>query len=567
MGFSNSSVEPRIHIFSAWENAKHILATILLVSLLINILSLAFPLALLQVYDRIIPNSSLPTLYLLTIGVLVALTLETLFRISRSYVSAWADAKFEHQTSCNAFKTMINSTLSEYEQRGHGVHLEQINSLSQLRDFYAGQAITSLIDIPFVLIFIFLIAYIGGVLIFVPLIIITAFILFTIFINQHLKALLMQRREHEDRRLNFIIEVLQSIHTIKSMTMEAQMLRRYERLQGSSAINDHKLSIKASQVMSFGLLVSQLSMVATVAVGALLVLQGQLTIGGLAACTLLSGRCLQPINRATSVWNRLQSIRIAEDKLQEVFKLPPEYVPTQKQLAHIDGHICFEHVNFRYDKNNNTSTNEDDENWLFKNISLDIPAKTTVGITGDGLSGKSSLLWLIMGLYQPDQGRILIDDHDIQKLKIQNIRQHIAYLPQHGDLFNGTIIDNLTLFQEQKYYKQAIEVSQLLGLDSIIERLPKGYHTPVANHAMESLPRGIIQRIAIARALIHKPPIVLFDEANTAMDMQGDTILINVLEQLKGTCTLILVSHRPSLLAHADKIFILENKNLVEKVT
>ncbi|ODN42379.1 peptidase domain-containing ABC transporter [Piscirickettsia litoralis] len=559
MEFSNPAAGTHIHIFSAWENAKHVLVAILLVSLLINVLSLAFPLALLQVYDRIIPNASLPTLYLLTTGVIIALILETIFRISRSYISAWADAKFEHQTSCSAFKTMIDSTLSEYERRGHGVHLEQINSLNQLRDFYAGQAISSLVDIPFVLLFLLLIGYIGGILVLVPLIIITAFVLFTIFINQHLKDLLMKRREHEDRRLNFIIEVLQSIHTIKSMTMEAQMMRRYERLQGSSAINDHKLSIKASHVMSFGLLVSQVSMVCTVAIGALLVLNGQLTIGGLAACTLLSGRCLQPINRATSVWNRLQSIRIAEDKLQEVFKLPAEYSPEQKQLNEVEGHICFENVSFRYE-------DKEEEDWLLEDINLNIPAKTTIGITGDGLSGKSSLLWLIMGLYQAHRGRVLIDNCDIQKLKIQSIRQHIAYLPQHGDLFNGTIIDNLTLFQEQKYYKKAIEVSQLLGLDYIIERLPKGYHTPVANHAMESLPRGIIQRIAIARALIHKPPIVLFDEANTAMDMQGDSILINVLEQLKGTCTLILVSHRPSLLAHADRTFTLEKSKLVEKI-
>ena len=539
----------------SWRGSGHVVSSIILASLLINILSLAFPLALLQIYDRIIPNVAMNTLVLLVIGVGIALILEALMRISRSYVGAWADAKFEHIIGCQAFKRIMESYLLVFEREGSGKHMKRLNAISTLRDFYAGQAIVSVIDMPFVLVLLALIAYIAGWLVLVPVAMLTIFLFSAVKNARHLKVILDDRQDQDDRRSNFIIETLSNIHTVKSITMEAQMQRRYERLQRTNAVNDHDLSLQGAKSMGISTSISQLTIIAVVAFGSILVINGLLTIGGLAACTLLSGRCLQPVNLLVGLWSRLQAIKIAREDLDKVLSLEQESAPNLPDISGFKGEIEFKNVSFRY---------SDKSKWTLKDINLKIPERTAISITGAGEGGKSTLMWLLMGMLRPQEGEILLDGQDSSKFNASSYRKLVAYLPQLSVLFNGTIMENLTLFEEETFHDQAVAAAGAVGLSGIIEHLANGYDTQVADQAIEALPRGINQRIAIARALTFQPAIVIFDEANTAMDMRGDAIIRSMLKKIVGKCTLILISHRPSILELAEKHYVMEAAELRE---
>jgi len=538
----------------AWNATGHVLGTILIASLIINIVSLAFPLTLLQIYDRIIPNQAYSTLILLIIGVTVALIIETLLRITRSYVGAWADSKFEHLMGCRAFETLFNGSLEDYMREGSGRHLKRINSINLMRDFYAGQALVTLADLPFVLILFALLILIVGWLTLVPFIILVVFIVITLVHAKHLEDLLQGRKLHDDRRASFLIETLTNIHTIKSITMEAQMMRRYERLQNTSTVNDYDVSIMGSDAMIQSTMLSQLTVIIMVTIGITMVMNGSLTIGGLAACTLLSGRVLQPISNLVGVWTRLQSIKLARDELQEILDLPPEFKLDAPKLIVTEGEIFFNNVNFRYKK---------DAPYILKNFNLIVRPKEAICITGKGLQGKSTICWMLLAMLRPESGQVTIDGQNIFDCNFRSLRQQIGYLPQQGMLFNGTIMENLTMFQKGiEWHKKAIAAAKLVGLNDTVEHLPTGYETMVADQSIEALPRGMRQRIAIARAFVHEPPIIIFDEANTAIDMQGDALIKELLEKLVGRVSLIVISHRPSITKIIPKQYLFENGSL-----
>lgn len=529
---------------------------ILLASFFINVLSLVMPLSLLQIYDRILPNTSLNTLALLVTGIALALLFEAGFRIGRSYLSGWIGARFEHMAGCAAVERILSSSVNEFEKGGSGVHLERMSSLGTLKEFYAGQAIMTLFDLPFSILFLALISYLAGGLVFVPIVLITFFALNAWHIGTRLRKVISERMVADERRFNFIIEVLTGIHTLKSMAMETQMLRRYERLQEACAKSDYEVTRFSSSAMNLGALYSQLTMFAVVGFGSTFVIDGQLTVGGLAACTMLSGRAMQPLQRAVGIWARFQSIQLAREKLREIFKMQPEIQGALPVLdTSYDGSIELQNVGLQFG---------DDEEPIFSNINLRVEPGQIVGIAGGNASGKSSLLYLMMGAMRATEGRVLIGGQDINEVDPNSVRRRISYLPQHGVLFNGTILENLTMFKPELEEK-ALRIARLLGLDDVVARMPLGYDTSVGNGAYDTLPRGIKQRVAIARALMTDPVVLLFDEANAAMDSAGDKVLTEFLEQARGKRTLILVSHRPSLLKMADVVYDLQDGDLTRR--
>ncbi|GAB6051588.1 hypothetical protein JCM17960_04080 [Magnetospira thiophila] len=525
-------------------------------SLFLNILSLALPLALLQVYDRIVPNSSRGTLLMLIFGVIAALLLESLLRIARSSITGWIGARFEHRAGCAAFDHMMGTSLQDFERVGSGVQLERISSLRTVKEFYAGQAVTAVLDLPFVILFMALIWMLGGNLVWVPMTTLGIFAVVTIIKSGTLKRAIDNYTQARDRRLNFTIEVLGGVHSVKAMAMESLMMRRYSRLQEATAEADYQVALENAGAMSTGVFFSQLTMISVAAYGSTLVVDNVITVGMLASCTLLSGRALQPLQRAVGLWTRFQTVRLARTRLKEIFTLPQQELPADINRDPIEGALTLRGVKFRYGENLPE---------IMTDINLDVQPGECVGIAGSNSSGKSTLLGLMTGALNPTAGEVLIDGiplhhHDPYILK----HGGIAYLPQEGQLFQGSILENLTMYRPE-LEDEAIEVANLLGLDDVVATLPYGYDTRVGDAAYESLPRGIRQRIAIARALVGEPKIVLFDEANTAVDGTGDAYLRLTLERLKGVCTLILVTPRPSLLRLANRAFDLKDGTLVPR--
>ncbi|USG62289.1 peptidase domain-containing ABC transporter [Sneathiella marina] len=544
---------------------RHGRADIIYASGALNVLALALPIMILQVYDRIIPNNATETLLLLVIGVGIAVIFEACFRLARSYLTARAGASFEHIAGCRALHRTLGTDIVRFEKEATGVYLHRFNAIESLREFMSGHSLLVFIDLPFAFIFMFLVGFIAGPLIFVPLILLVIFAFVTLAVGHGLKKALNDRSVWDERRYNFLIEVLTGIHTVKGLALEAQMVRRYERLQETTANVIRNVAFKNNIAQSLGTIFSQITLVAVAAYGSVLVINESLTIGGLAACTLLSGRALQPLLRAMGVWTHYQNIKLSQERVKAILELPQEKIsdPAEESkspatvpipVPQTGSQIELEDVTFGY--GGNTSP-------LFEKVNATFTAGKTTAISGANGSGKTTLLWLMMGLITPQSGRVLLNGVDIAKADPIKVRQHIAYLPQTGIVFHGTIMENLTMFRRGPIVDEAVKQCKTLGLDSVIKRLPKGYDTVIGEGAMDSLPGGVRQRIAIARAIVTKPEVILFDEANTSLDMSGDEILKNALLQLKDQSTIILVSHRPSLLKISDSGYKIQNRNVV----
>jgi len=524
---------------------RQVLPELILVSLFMNLLSLALPLVLLQVYNRILPNAALSTFALLVLGIGGALILESLLRLGRSYLTGWVSARFEHNAGVAALRRLLDAPLQDVERAGSGIHLERLNALSTVKDFYAGQSLLSMIDLPFAALYLGIIWLLGGWLVLVPLGLLTAFVILAVVLGDRLRGAIEHRMSLDDRRINFIIEVLRGAHTLKAMAMEAQMLRRYERLQEGSGAANQAVTRASAAAQGLGAFFSQAAMAATVGVGSYIVVTEDMSVGALAACTLLAGRSLQPIQRALGVWTRFQTIRLARQRLHAIFAMEAEAEPGLPDARAVKGRLTLDGVAFRF---------ADDAPMILRDVSMDIQPGECVGIAGGNGSGKTTLLGLMSGALKPAAGRVMLDDQPLDGLDPRRLKRHIAYLPQQGELFRGTMLENVTMFDPTQA-EAAIAEAEALGLGPIVASLPLGWDTVVGDSAGETLPRGIRQRIAIARALLPKPRVVLFDEANMAVDSAGDGHIKAVLDRLKGDRTLVLVTHRPSLLKMADRVF------------
>ncbi|EME69816.1 ABC-type protease/lipase transport system, ATPase and permease component protein [Paramagnetospirillum caucaseum] len=524
-------------------------------SLFLNILGLALPMALLQVYDRILPNKSVGTMVFLMGAVLGALLLESTLNFCRSWITGWVGAKFEHNAGCTALSHLVMAGVDEFEKEGSGAHLERMNSLATVREFYAGQAMLTLLDLPFAILYLSLVAMMGGWLVLVPVTLLVLFCLTAVILGGKLRGALQKRMTADDRRFNFIIEVLGGIHSVKAFAMEAQMVRRYERLQETCAEGAYQVALNSSTAMGVSSFFSQATTICVAMFGALVVLNGEMTTGGLAACSMLAGRAMAPIQKALGVWTRFQSFMLARHRLTELFKLRPESKKGLPKLTTPKGALEMRDCSFRYGEKLPI---------IIRDTSINIREGECIAISGGNGSGKTTLLTLMQGAIKPTQGEVLVDGQPITMYEPQSVRDHIAFLPQMGVLFQGTILQNITMFRKE-FDDVAVETAALLGLDEVVATMALGYDTAVGDGAYDSLPRGIKQRIAIARALVNNPRIVLFDEANTAVDTTGDNFLRVWLERAKGKRTLVLVTPRPSLVKLADRVFDLKDGTLLAK--
>ncbi len=520
-----------------------------------NLLALGLPIVMLQAYDRIIPNQATDTLSLLMAGLALTVVLDTVLRIVRARVTAWSAARFEHALNKRLIDRMLDAPLTAFERDAVGVHLDRFGAIDTLRDFYGGQAILHLVDLPFVVIFLMLIGFIGGPLIIVPVVVMVISAALTVAVGRNLSRALRERATLDDRRYNFIIEVLNGIHNIKGLAIEKLMVRRYERLQASSAQAASGVAYHSGMSQTISAMSANVSMIALAAFGAVLVLDQQMTMGALAACTLLGGRAIQPLLRAVSIWTQFQSIEVAENRISGIADMPSETAGEFRDPGKLAGAIRLEHVTYAYGGDRNAP--------ILRDVSMDIAPGETVSIAGDNGSGKSTLLRVMSGLIQPSSGTLKFDIYPSDQLHPRLLRDQIAYLPQYSSLFRGTLLDNLTMFRGQEAMESALELSRKLGLEQTIARLPDGLDTWIGDNMTYALPGGVRTKIALVRALVGEPRIVLFDEANSGFDKDSDELLRNLLLEMRGTVTMVVASHRPSLLNFADRRLQLVNGQLV----
>ena len=532
-------------------------AELLVASAAQNILSLALPITILQVYDRIIPNQSLNTLGVFLVALAIILVIDFLLSIGRFYITGWTGARIQHKLACRAVSHIFRSDLRAFEALPPGAHLQRLRGSDSIKNFFAGQGLLLAVDLPFAGLFFVLIGLIAGPLALVPIVVMVMLFFAGRTAGNKLTQALEARRQTDDRRYNFMIEVLSAIRTIKGLGMETLMVRRYARLQGSSAEASYNVADGGTWSRATGQMFSQLTGIAVGALGSVMVIDGELTMGGLAACTLLASRSAQPMMRALGTWTQFQNARISRDQVGGVLSMPLESSPDAPDMHPIQGHVRLEDVSFSYG---------DEDHDLFRGVNFSLEKGESIAISGTNGSGKSTLLGLMMGLLIPSSGRVLIDGENVWDFDAVSLRAQVVYLPQKPALFQGTILENLTMFRGDAHVDAAMQMAERLGLHEAIGRMPRGYDTMVEHAANDGLPGGVRQRIALVRALtlVEDPKLILFDEANTFLDQKSDALLLDLLKEYRQSCAMAIVSHRPSFLALADRSFEIRERRVHE---
>lgn len=519
-------------------------------SALINLLGLALPLAILHVYDRVLPNQAFSTLAMLVFGLIAVIILDSALRIARGAIMGWQAAAFGHQQSMDAMARLMSSNPSHLQDTKDSTLLSQLQALSDMAEFQGSTARLLLIDIAWVPIFAIVITVIAGPLIAVPVAFLLTFVAYVSFETRRLRQIIDTREEVEDRKYDFMLETLQTMQTVKSHAMEPLMMRRFERLQSASSLELKKNVLSSQTIAQAAGLFALLMTMGVVFFGALMVIGGSLTIGALAACMLLSSQMMQPIIRSLQSWTQIVRndhkkaeveklyAQVADQAavIEPIVRHQPKFAPASIQIRDLGFHGSNQRV-------------------VFEHVNLDIAPGQFVGLKGIDGSGRSVLLRNIMGELTPASGEISINGASPEQAR--NVVSYVGQVPQ---VFRGSILDNLTLFGTYTA-EDAKWVADLTGLSAEIHRLPDGFDTQLLGNANQELSTAFSQLICIARAIVSKPAVLLLDASNNGLDAKTETAFSQMLEHLSGKVTMILATQRPSLLARADVIFELSNKS------
>jgi ATP-binding cassette, subfamily C, bacterial LapB len=517
-------------------------ATVYIASFVINLLALSLPLSIMQVYDRVIPNHSLATLAWLFLGLAAALVIDFILKTLRSALLSWQATRFARNVENEGVARFLRAPNGTFEREPAAVHVNRYAAASALAEFHSGQARLALIDLPFVGIALTVMAIVGGLIVLVPASLFLGFAALAIVRARKFRKILDARTTQDNRKYDFIAEVLTGIHTVKAMAMEPQMQRRFERLQEAVAATTMS-SISTGQAnQTAALLFGSASQLVVVATGGTQVINDQLSMGALACCTMLSGQILQPLLRAISLWTEQETVAHRRAEIKSLLDLPSAEVPLEIHTM-VDGNIRFEGVTYSYPNEINHPLSVSD---------FSIEAGTIVGVKGKESSGRTTLLKLIKGEIEPTAGSVMVDGVSTLAPRFASIRRHIAYVGAAPVIFSGTIMENLTMFGPEKR-DFARKMAQLLGLEATINLLPDGYETKLGEGIADDLPMSIAQQVNIVRALTNRPRILALDEANMLLDAVAEPALIKALNFLRGSLTVIVVTHRPSLLGLCDR--------------
>jgi ATP-binding cassette subfamily C protein LapB len=524
-------------------------ADVIAASVVINLLGLALPLAILQVYDRIVPNSAVATLTLLIIGVCCAVVLETILRIARSHVIAWSAMKVAWKTNVDAAIRVATGPAHLVDAQPAARWIQRLQAVATVSEFHISPSPLVLIDLVFVVIFLALLAFSSIWLAAVPLVIFLLFGIAAIQRGRELRDATTGRMSAEARIRDFLIEVMNGIVTVKALGAEQQILRRFERLSEQAAAHTNNVVRLADDAQSFGSIVSILTQIATSTLGAILVINGEVSIGVVACGTMLAGRVIQPLLRLVSAWNEIQSVMVAEVIAKPIFDLPESDRPTVQagDCEQPPAKLAFDNVWFM---------DEGGQAPVLAGANLEVMPGEIVAITGRDNIGKSTAARLAAGQFVPERGHVLVDGVDAS-IAVACMRGSVAVVDQRNATVRGSVLNNLTLFRDSERLEAARAATRAIGLENDINRLPRGYDTRLGEGATETLSVGLLQRIAIARAIAGSPRLLILDEANSSLDHESDLALGHGLVSLKGKITIILITNRPSFAAIADRQFTL----------
>jgi ATP-binding cassette subfamily C protein LapB len=521
---------------------------------ILNLIALASPLFVMNVYDRVVPNSALETLWVLSIGVAIVFVFDFLIKTLRAHFIDNTGKKIDVELEGRLFDQLLNMRLKD-RPASVGSFANLLRELEVLRDFFTSATLVSFVDLPFIVIFIAMFWYIGGPIAFVFMAVLPVTILIGLAIHVPIRNSVQAAMAMGSGKHAVLVETLGNIETVKGLGCEAAMRARWMRDTADSAkhaVRSRSLSHLAMNLTGF---VQQSAYVIIIIVGVHLIKEGDMTTGGLVACSILSGRVMGPFAQIAQLITRLHHTMSAYKELDRVMTLPVERDDTDSFLHRpkIEGSLEFRNVTFSYPGSKLPA---------LKDANIQIAAGERVGVVGRTGSGKSTLGKLALSLYEPDQGSVLVDGADLRQIDPADLRRWTGYMPQDVSLFQGTVRQNIGMAHPQASDQDILRAAQLSGTHDFMRTHPMGYGLHVGERGA-TLSGGQRQAISIARALVRDPNILVMDEPTSSMDAQSEALLVQRLKAFLNGRTLLLITHRPSLLDLVDRIIVMDDGQVV----
>ncbi|MBF0449068.1 MAG: type I secretion system permease/ATPase [Magnetococcales bacterium] len=527
---------------------------VLLAAFLSNVLSLSVMIFIMVVYDRIIPNNATESLLVLTIGVGIALLFDLIVKSLRAIFVDRAGERADLSMGMQLYNHLLDISMAE--RRGStGTLASMLREFESLREFFTSASLVALVDLPFILLFIGVIYLVGGPLAYVPIITVPLILLMGLLVQPVMRRLAKDSIKQNQQKQSVVVETLTGLETIKTSRAAPIMRNRWQ-----NAILDHsKFSSKSRWVSQIMLNITgfsqQVAQVAVIVYGAALVQKGEVTMGALVASVMMTSRCLAPLAQLAQTLTRIFHIRASYDALNKLMHRQTERVEGRSYISRskLEGKIEFRHVFFRYPEQDNDALSD---------ISFTINPGEKVAFLGKIGSGKSTVARLLLGLYEPLEGSILVDNTDLRQIDPSDLRANIGSVLQDICLFTGSVRQNIAMGGNRPSDEEILRVAELAGVHDFISQTPQGYDLLLAERG-EGLSGGQRQAIAIARALISKPSILLMDEPTSSMDGASELQLIKRLKVEMSEKTLIVVTHRTTLLELVDRVIVIDRGRVV----
>lgn len=523
-------------------------------SLIINLIGLIIPLFVMNVYDRVVPNQATATLWVLALGVAGAFIFDLLLKTLRGLCLDLAGKKTDLIISATLFERIAGMSMKHRPARV-GSFAQNIHEFQSLRDFLASLTLASVIDLPFTLLILAVIAFIGGHLVWIPLLAFPIAALIGLMLQRPLAQVMERSMALASERQSSLIETLGGLDAVKANNAESERQYLWEQTIGTLSRLELRARLLSTFAMNSTVFLQQLAGVVTIVLGVYMIIAGDLSMGGLIACYMLGSRALAPLTQVSGLLTRYQQARVTLDSVNQMMNLPQERHEEERPLKRetLQGAIEFRQVDFHY---------PEQEQAALKDISLTIRPGEKIGIIGRSGSGKSSLAKLIMGLHQADAGSLLIDGMDVRQLDVSDLRHNIGYVPQDIQLFSGTLRDNLVSGARYVEDELVLQASEMAGVHEFARLHPKGYELQVGERGQQ-LSGGQRQNVALARALLLDPTILLLDEPTSAMDNATEERLKQRLAAISANKTLLLVTHRASMLSLVDRLIIIDRGRII----
>ncbi|UCO96922.1 type I secretion system permease/ATPase [Metapseudomonas lalkuanensis] len=523
-------------------------------SLLINLIGLGAPLFVMNVYDRVVPNQAVATLWVLAVGISGAYIFDLLLKTMRGLCLDLAGKKTDLIISATLFERIVGMAM-KYRPMRVGSFAQNIHEFQTLRDFLASLTLTSVIDLPFTLLILLVIGLLGGHLVWVPVLAFPLAMGISWLLQKPLVATMDRTMALAAERQSSLIETLGGLDAVKVNNAESDRQYLWEQTIGTLGRLELRVKMLSSLAMNLTLMIQQLAGVVMIVAGVYLIMAGDLSMGGLIACYMLNGRALGPLTQLSGLLTRYQQARLTMKSVDHMMDLPQERQEGEQPLVRtkLQGSLELRQINFTYPHQQTPALSE---------VNLIVRPGEKIGIIGRSGSGKSSLAKLIVGLYQADSGSLLVDGTDIRQLDVSELRHNVGYVPQDIQLFSGTLRDNLMSGARYVEDELVLQAAELSGVHEFARLHPQGYELQVGERG-QNLSGGQRQNVALARALLLDPPILLLDEPTSSMDNPGEERLKERLTGMIGNKTLLLVTHRASMLSLVDRLLIVDRGRII----